>query len=104
MAVAIVCPECGTDDHLRGTKQADDTIELTCAACDVTWVRDPSPSCPKCGGRDMEASPRLLVEKSRGSQMSIQGIQREFLCRLCDLDQILARRDGYLPDRLPGSQ
>lgn len=104
MALEIVCPECGTDDHLRGSKRDDDTIELTCDACDVTWIRDPSPTCPKCGGRDMEAAPKVIVEKSRGSQMSIQGIQREFLCRDCDLDLILARRDGYLPDRLPGSQ
>jgi hypothetical protein len=36
--------------------------------------------------------------------MSIQGIQREFLCRDCDADRIRARRDGHLPDRLPGSQ
>jgi ssDNA-binding Zn-finger/Zn-ribbon topoisomerase 1 len=104
MAIDIVCPECGTDEHLRGLTREDDTIELTCDACETTWVRDPSPSCPKCGGRDMEAAPKVIVEKSRGSQMSIQGIQREFLCRVCDIDLILARRDGYLPDRLPGSQ
>lgn len=36
--------------------------------------------------------------------MSIQGIQREFLCRLCDAEALQARRDGHLPDRLPGSQ
>lgn len=104
MAIEIVCPDCGTDDHLRGTPRDDGTIALVCDACDASWVRDPSPSCPVCGGREMEAAPRVIVEKSRGSQMSIQGIQREFLCRVCDLDAILARRDGYLPDRLPGSQ
>jgi hypothetical protein len=36
--------------------------------------------------------------------MSIQGVQREFLCRVCDADRLRRRRDGYLPDRLPGSQ
>jgi hypothetical protein len=46
----------------------------------------------------------VIVEKSRGSQMSIQGVHREFLCRVCDADQLARRRDGYLPDRLPGSQ
>jgi hypothetical protein len=102
--VEIVCPSCGTDDHLRGTPRDDDTIELRCEACDVSWVRDPRPSCPQCGGYDMEAAPRVILEKSRGSQMSIQGIQREFLCRDCDADRIRARRDGHLPDRLPGSQ
>ena len=102
--VEIVCATCGTDDHLRGTRRDDDTIELTCEQCGATWVRDPRPACPKCGGHELEAAPKVIVEKSRGSQMSIQGIQREFLCRVCDDDLIRARRDGYLPDRLPGSQ
>jgi hypothetical protein len=101
--VEIECATCGTDEHLRGTRRDDDTIELTCEACGATWVRDPRPACPKCGGHDMEAAPKVIVEKSRGSQMSIQGIQREFLCRVCDDEIIRARRDGYLPDRLPGS-
>jgi len=102
--VEIVCPTCGVDDHLRGTRRDDDTIELTCEQCGTTWVRDPRPTCPKCGGTDMEAAPRVILEKSRGSQMSIQGIQREFLCRACDAEQISARRDGHLPQRLPGSE
>jgi hypothetical protein len=46
----------------------------------------------------------VIVERSRGTQMSIQGVQREFLCRVCDADRLAARRDGHLPDRLPGSQ
>ncbi len=100
----IVCETCGTDEFLRGAPRDDDTIELTCERCGATWVRDPRPSCPKCGGTELEAAPRLILEKSRGSQMSIQGVQREFLCRLCDAEQIAARRDGHLPDRLPGSE
>ena len=102
--VEIECAACGTDEFLRGTPLGDDTIELTCERCGATWVRDPRPSCPICGGHEMEAAPKVIVEKSRGSQMSIQGIQREFLCRVCDDDTIRARRDGHLPDRLPGSQ
>jgi transposase len=102
--VEIVCPTCGVDDHLRGTRRDDDTIELTCEACGTTWVRDPRPSCPRCGGTEMEAAPRVILEKSRGSQMSIQGVQREFLCRVCDADRIAARRHGHLPERLPGSE
>ncbi|MDJ0767842.1 MAG: hypothetical protein QNJ12_03575 [Ilumatobacter sp.] len=104
MAIDIVCPRCGTDDDLRGTRRDDDLIELTCEACDVSWTRDPRPTCPACGGHDMEASPQLIVEKSRGTQMSIQGVHREFLCRDCDADQLASKRDGHLPDRLPGSQ
>ncbi len=104
MGEEIVCERCGTDEHLRGRPIDGDLIELTCEACGVSWTRDPRPSCPTCGGHDLEAAPRVIVEKSRGSQMSIQGIQREFLCRVCDADQIFARRDGHLPRRLPGSE
>ncbi|MEO6653160.1 MAG: hypothetical protein ABIP17_10940 [Ilumatobacteraceae bacterium] len=103
MATDIVCPACGTDDHLAGTRRDDDLIELHCSACDVTSTRDPRPSCPLCGGFDMEAMPKILVEKSRGTQLSIQGVQREFLCRTCDDEQIRAKRDGHLPGRLSGS-
>jgi hypothetical protein len=102
--VDIECATCGTDEYLRGDRLPDDTIRLTCEQCGASWVRDPRPSCPKCGGTEMEAAPRVIVEKSRGSQMSIQGVQREFLCRVCDADQISARRDGHLPQRLPGSE
>ena len=104
MGTEIVCTVCGTDDHLRGTPGDDGLIELTCDACNVTFTRDPRPQCPKCGGYEMDAAPKVIVEKSRGSQMSIQGIHREFLCRECDIDAILAKRDVHLPQRLPGSQ
>jgi hypothetical protein len=100
----IVCEVCGTDDHLSGSRLDDDTIELHCERCGATCFRDPRPTCPTCGGTDMEPSPRVILEKSRGSQMSIQGVQREFLCHDCDAELISARRQGHLPDRLPGSE
>lgn len=103
MAQEIVCTTCRTDDHLSGSRRDDDLIELHCSACDVTFTRDPRPSCPKCGGFEMEAMPKILLEKSRGSQLSIQGVQREFLCRECDDDEIHQQRDGHLPRRLSGS-
>ncbi len=104
MSIEIVCAECGTDEHLRGRPLEGDLIELTCERCGRTWTRDPRPVCPKCGGHDLEAAPKLIVEKSRGTQMSIQGVHREFLCRDCDADEIAAKRDVHLPERLPGSQ
>ena len=99
-----MCTGCGTDEHLRGTPTGDGLIELTCDACGLSFTRDPRPSCPKCGGFDMEAVPQVIVEKSRGSQMSIQGVHREFACRTCDADQIGVARDVHLPPRLRGSQ
>jgi hypothetical protein len=104
MATEIVCERCGVDDHLTGTRRDDDLIELHCSMCDVTFTRDPRPSCSKCGGFEMEAMPQVIVEKSRGSQMSIQGVHREFLCRVCDVEIIREKRDVHLPNRLRGSQ
>lgn len=100
----IVCATCGTDDDLRGRAVEGDLIELTCDGCGTTWTRDPRPSCPSCGGHDLEAAPKVIVERSRGTQMSIQGVQREFLCRVCDAAELARKRDVHLPDRLPGSQ
>lgn len=99
----IVCIECGRDDDLRGEPTDDDLIRLTCEACDVSWLRNPNPHCERCGGTDMEAAPQVLLEKSRGTQMSIMGIQRVFLCRSCDGDRIARQRAGHLPDRLGSS-
>ncbi len=96
----ITCIECGTDESLSGQPVAGGLIELWCEACDLRWLRNPNPHCERCGGDDMEAAPRVLLEKSRGTQMSIQGIQREFLCRTCDAERIQQRRAGHLPDRL----
>ncbi len=104
MAGEIECERCGTEEYLSGTPVDDGMIELTCAGCGATWIRDPRPSCPTCGGHDLEAAPKVIVEKSRGTQMSIQGVHREFLCRICDAEQITAERDVHLPQRLPGSQ
>lgn len=104
MAHEIVCTRCGVDDHLTGASRDDGLIELHCAACGLTSTRDPRPSCATCGGHDMEAMPKVLIERSRGTQMSIQGIQREFLCRTCDAAEIGRHRDGHLPTRLDGSQ
>ena len=104
MSTEILCSGCGSDDHLHGRPLDDGLIELTCDTCQVTWTRDPRPSCPICGGYDMEAIPQVIIEKSRGTQMSIQGVHREFACRDCDADKLAVKRDVHLPQRLPGSQ
>lgn len=96
----IVCVECGSDEYLRGRPHDGGLIELTCSQCDVSWLRNPQPHCERCGGDDMEAAPKVVLERSRGTQMSIQGIQREFLCRVCDAERIQTRRAGHLPGRL----
>jgi hypothetical protein len=50
--------------------------------------------------------PQVILEKSRGSQMSIQGIHVEYGCHACDPIEVKVRggRTTHLPDRLEGSQ
>jgi hypothetical protein len=102
--IEIVCDACGSDDHLRGNPVDGGLIELTCDACEITWTRDPRPRCSRCGGDDMEVVPHVIVEKSRGTQMSIQGIHTEYKCRVCDAEELARTSDFHLPQRLPGSQ
>jgi hypothetical protein len=106
MALEIVCPTCSSDEHLSGEQTGDGRIRLTCATCRVQWTRDPRPRCPTCGGDDLYHVPRVVLEKSRGSQMSIQGIHVEYGCFSCDPPEVRVRggRAHHLPDRLDGSQ
>jgi Zn finger protein HypA/HybF involved in hydrogenase expression len=106
MALDIVCPSCGTDDDLSGSPRDDGQIQLVCSTCKVEWIRDPRPRCPKCGGDDMYHRPQVILEKSRGSQMSIQGIHVEYGCHDCDPVEVKVRggRTTHLPERLGGSE
>lgn len=100
-AIEIVCPSCGTDEHLHG-RPGDGVIHLTCTACDLTWDRLTTPHCPTCGSLDMVCVPEVLVERSRGTQLSITGVQPHYKCRTCDADELARPRSGHLPDTLGG--
>ena len=69
----IVCPWCGTDEHLHG-RPGDGVIHLTCTACDLTWECITTPHCPTCGSLDIACVPEVLVERSRGTRLSITGV------------------------------
>lgn len=106
MALEIICPRCETDDALLGKPRNDGQIQLTCSACNVTWARDPRPKCEQCGGDDLYHVPQVILEKSRGTQMSVQGIHVEYGCWACNPPEVKVRggRQHHLPDRLDGSQ
>ncbi len=99
MSLEILCPNCGTDDELRGDRR-DDTIVITCGSCGLSWDRPVRPHCPTCGSTDVVAHPVPLVERSRGTQRSITAMHIETLCRECDADRLAARHDGHLPPAL----
>lgn len=79
-------------------------ILLRCEACGHRWERDPRPTCPKCGRRDLVEAPKAVVEKVRGDQVSVVGYTKVPLCRSCDaaLIEELARSKAPLPpDAMP---
>lgn len=105
MADDLVCPTCGTDDHLTGERR-DELIHLTCSGCGLEWDRDPSPRCPTCGSDEVEGVAQAVWEKSRGSQLSISSIRVVHLCRHCDAALIARQRrtnSPLPPDENPAS-
>ncbi|MEC9088850.1 MAG: hypothetical protein ACPHL4_07090 [Acidimicrobiales bacterium] len=101
----VQCPACGETENLAGRTKGE-LIEITCETCDRRWSRDPNalPTCERCGSNDMEGAVKAVVEKSRGSQLSIVATQVVYLCRSCD-ESILASyrvgRSPLMPDQLP---
>lgn len=118
MSDDIRCPSCGEDDDLRGQPigKADNTdpdtdtddaptgIRVTCGSCDATWERTGQATCPRCSGDNMYLAPVAIIEKSRGSQLSILGTRTTPLCWECDRDLIDAQRQSgtaLMPAELP---
>lgn len=99
----LECPECGEDEALVG-RPVDELIEITCERCDRTWTRDPSPRCERCAGDDLFAACKAIVEKSRGSQLSIVATEVIHLCMACDAELVgryRISRSPLMPDELP---
>ena len=99
----IACPGCGETEDLKGRNQ-DELIRITCGTCDLTWDRDPRRRCVRCHSTDMYGAPVAVIEKSRGSQLSIVSTTTEFLCWHCDRDLIDDQRQSgtaLMPDQLP---
>lgn len=75
----IACPVCGEEDDLTGRRN-DTEILVTCGKCSQEWVRQLTPRCPKCGGANLQTVPVAIVERSRGTQLSVVGIRTLDLC------------------------
>lgn len=99
----IACPSCGEEDRLAGRPDGE-LILIACEPCGATWHRDPERRCPRCQAGNLFPAPVAVVEKSRGTQLSIVSTSTEYLCWHCDRDLIDAqRRSGtaLMPDELP---
>lgn len=104
MTADISCPQCGESEDLQGTPTDSGMIQIRCGACDTTWLRDPKVRCPKCDSADMYAAPVAVIEKARGTQLSIVSTTSQYFCWTCDRDLIdEQRRSGtaLMPDQLP---
>lgn len=83
MSTPVSCPNCGEEDELDG-RTVDGAIVVTCGVCAVEWERDQTPSCPKCASTDVRPAFEAIVEKSRGTQLSMQSARLIHLCSVCD--------------------
>lgn len=104
MALEITCPLCGESDDLSGEAHGE-AITITCGGCGQSWQRQTSPICPTCEGTDLQSVPLAIVEKSRGTQLSVVGIRIVQMCTICDAEEIERwqrnRPNPLLPDELP---
>ena len=102
--IGTVCPACGEAERLAGVREGAD-IRLRCETCGDTWTRTPLPTCGRCSGTDMQAVPQAIVEKSRGTQLSVVGTRTVHLCSSCDADTLASyhrnRPNPLMPDQLP---
>jgi len=78
---------------------------MTCDVCGHQWSRLLDPVCERCGSADMQAVPLAIVEKGRGTQLSVVGTRAIYLCSDCDavtLERYHRNRPNPLmPDQLP---
>jgi DNA-directed RNA polymerase subunit RPC12/RpoP len=104
MLKEIACPSCGETEELDG-KRVDGTIAMQCGVCGERWERDLTPACKTCGSEDLVAVPHAIVEKSRGTQLSVVGTRMLNLCSACDAESIEQwqrnRPNPLLPRVLP---
>ena len=104
MAIDIACPACGETEALTGAR-GDDSIDLTCDECGAIWIRSLAKKCDVCGGDDMQTVPLAIVERSRGTQLSILGTRPIDLCSHCDAERLRGyhanRPNPLMPDALP---
>ncbi len=102
--MSLSCPDCGESDDLAGVRDGDRII-VTCGTCGVSWERDPAPRCPVCGGSDLQGVPLAIVERSRGTQLSVVGTRTVNLCSVCDADALdryhRNRPNPLMPNELP---
>lgn len=97
------CPLCGEQEELSG-RRVDGGVFLTCERCGFDGPRVARRTCPSCGGQDVVDRPKAVVERSRGTQLSVVGYTTVTLCKACDAQALaaaLSHGGAVMPDELP---
>ena len=103
MSRLVSCARCGEDENLDGRSE-DGAIIVVCGTCGLEWQRDLRPSCGTCGSLDVRPAFQAVVEKSRGTQLSMQSARLIHLCPTCDaalLADYHRTNSPLMPDKLP---
>lgn len=104
MSLDVSCPDCGEAEDLTG-ERVGDVIDLSCARCGHRWKRELIPRCPTCRGHDLQTVPLAIVEKGRGTQLSVVGTRPIRLCEHCDAETLgryhRNRPNPLMPSELP---
>ncbi len=98
----VDCPQCGEEENLSGNisgEPGEEVIEVSCDSCGFSRVRDRTPTCPTCSSTDLRQAARSIVEKSRGTQLSIQSIEVIYLCPVCDAADLATWNQSNTPLR-----
>lgn len=103
----VHCPTCGEDEALRG-ERSDNGVDVRCESCGTEWTRVPGASCDRCNGTDIWVGLRALVERSRGTQLSIVGTVDVTMCWSCDREVLEAHAKSMnnkmlMPTTLPNA-
>jgi hypothetical protein len=99
----VRCPQGGEREELSG-RRVEGEIHLTCHTCGYDGPRTARRRCETCGGEQLVDRPKALVERSRGTQLSVVGYTTVVLCRTCDAEALakaLAHGGAVMPDELP---
>ncbi len=99
----VTCPNCEEDERLIGDN-VDGVITITCEECGAVWERDLTPRCPTCDTAEVRPAMQAILDKSRGTQLSIQAMKVVWLCPDCDTETLRSYLDSNVPlppDQMP---